>query len=65
MDEKYQKFIQIFVQKPEGKRSLGISNHIWEDNIKMNLRDTEWKDVDWIHFAQNRDQWWCSCAVTF
>jgi hypothetical protein len=28
------------------------------DNIKMDLRDMGLKGVDWIHLAQNRDQWW-------
>jgi hypothetical protein len=23
----------------------------------MDLRDTEWENVDWIHQAQDRDQW--------
>jgi len=22
----------------------------------MDYKETEWKDVDWIHLAQNRDQ---------
>jgi hypothetical protein len=24
----------------------------------MNLRETAWVGREWIHFAQNRDQWW-------
>jgi hypothetical protein len=27
------------------------------DNIKMNLRETGWGDMDWIDMAQDRDQW--------
>jgi hypothetical protein len=23
----------------------------------MDLREIEWRGVDWIHLAQNRDQW--------
>jgi hypothetical protein len=23
----------------------------------MDLRETEWKGVDWMHLALNRDQW--------
>jgi hypothetical protein len=23
----------------------------------MDLRETGWEDVDWIHLAQDRDQW--------
>jgi hypothetical protein len=28
------------------------------DNIKMDLRERGWDCVDWIHMAQDRDQWW-------
>jgi hypothetical protein len=31
---------KILVRKPEGKRPLGRSRSIWEDVIKMHLRDT-------------------------
>jgi len=24
----------------------------------MDLKERGWEDVDWIHMAQNRDQWW-------
>jgi hypothetical protein len=27
------------------------------DNIKINLRDIRWDDMDWIDLAQDRDQW--------
>jgi hypothetical protein len=26
--------------------------------IRMNLREIEWDAVDWIHLAEDRDQWW-------
>jgi hypothetical protein len=29
-----------------------------KNNIKMNLREIGWVGVEWIHQAQNRDQWW-------
>jgi hypothetical protein len=29
----------------------------WDDNIRMNLGAIGWKGVDWIHLAQDRDQW--------
>jgi hypothetical protein len=29
----------------------------WEDNIKTDLREIGWGDMDWIHLAQDRDQW--------
>jgi hypothetical protein len=24
----------------------------------MDLREIGWEDVDWIHLAQDRNQWW-------
>jgi hypothetical protein len=24
----------------------------------MDLRETGWKSMDWIHLAWDRDQWW-------
>jgi hypothetical protein len=29
----------------------------WEDNIKMDLKETGWEGVDCIHVAQDRDRW--------
>jgi hypothetical protein len=47
----------ILVGKPEWKRPFGRPRHQWEDNIKMDLREIGWEGVDWIHLAQDRDQW--------
>jgi hypothetical protein len=30
---------RFLVGKPDGKRTLGIPRHIWEDNIKMDLQE--------------------------
>jgi hypothetical protein len=27
------------------------------DDNKMDLREIGWDDMDWIHVAQDRDQW--------
>jgi hypothetical protein len=43
--------------RPEGKRPLGRSRHRWEDNIKMDLRETGINGVNWIQLAQDRVQW--------
>jgi hypothetical protein len=48
---------QIFVEKPEGKRPAGIHRRRWEGSIKMNLTEIGLEGVDWIHLAQDRDQW--------
>jgi len=46
----------ILVGKPEGKRALGRPRRRWE-NIRMDLGEVWWEDLDWIHLAQDRDQW--------
>jgi hypothetical protein len=44
--------------KSEGKRPRARPRFRREDNIKVNLKKTGWKSVDWIHLAQDRNQWW-------
>jgi hypothetical protein len=46
----------ILVGGPEGRRPLGRPRRRWE-NIKMDLRERWFGDVDWIHWAQDRDRW--------
>jgi hypothetical protein len=45
------------VGKLEGKRPLGRPRRRWVNNIKMDLREIGWDDMDWIDLAQDRDQW--------
>jgi hypothetical protein len=47
----------ILVGRPKGRRPLGRPRRRWEDNIKMNLWEIGFGDVDWIHIAQDRDRW--------
>jgi hypothetical protein len=47
----------ILVGRPEGRTPLGRPRRRWEDNIKMDLREIGFWDVDWIHWAQDRDRW--------
>jgi hypothetical protein len=49
---------RILVGEPEGKRPLGRPRCRWADNIKMDLREIGWDDIDLIDLAQDRDQWW-------
>jgi len=42
--------------RPEGKRPLGRCRGGREKNIKMNLQEVEWEDIDWIDLAQDRDR---------
>jgi hypothetical protein len=41
----------ILVGKPEGRRLVGRPRRRWEDNIKMDLTEIGFGDVDWIHWA--------------
>jgi hypothetical protein len=48
---------RILVRKLYGKRTL-LRRPIrgWVDNIKMDLREIGWGDMDWIDLAQDRNQ---------
>jgi hypothetical protein len=48
---------RILVGKPEGKRPLGTPRRMWEDNIKIDLREIGWSGMVWIRLAQDRDHW--------
>jgi hypothetical protein len=48
---------RALVGKPEERRPLGRPRRGWEDNIKMDLREVGWGDIDWINLAQDRDRW--------
>jgi hypothetical protein len=47
---------KFLVGKPEGKNPLGRRRRIWEDNIRMDLKEIAWEDEDRIHLDQDRDQ---------
>jgi hypothetical protein len=47
----------VLVGKPEEKRPFRRPGHLWENNIKMDLKEIQLEGVDWIHLAQDRD-WW-------
>ena len=42
--------------KPEGRRLLERPKHRWEDNIKMDVWEVRWGDIDRIVLAQDRDR---------
>jgi hypothetical protein len=55
--EEERKVYKVLVGKPEGKSPLGRPRHRWKNGIRMDLRKTGWGSVEWIHMAQDRDQW--------
>jgi hypothetical protein len=48
---------RLLVGKPEGRRPLGRPRRRWVDNIRVDLVEMGWDDVDWIGLAQDRDKW--------
>jgi hypothetical protein len=48
---------RLLVGKPEERRPLGRPRCRWLDNIKMDLVEVGWGDMDWIGLAQDRDRW--------
>jgi hypothetical protein len=48
---------RILVGKLEGKRPIGRPRRRWVDDIKMDLREIGWDDMDLIELAQERGQW--------
>jgi hypothetical protein len=51
---------RVVVGKPEEQRPLGKPRHRWEDNIKKDLQEAKWRDMDWIDLVQDRDT--CKCS---
>jgi hypothetical protein len=47
---------RILVGKLERKRPLGKPISTREYNIKRNLKERDWEDVEWIYLAQNVDK---------
>jgi hypothetical protein len=55
--EEMRNVYSILVVKPEGKKPLGSPRSRWEDNNRMDLKETVWEAVDRMYLAQDRDQW--------
>ncbi|KAJ4439605.1 hypothetical protein ANN_07733 [Periplaneta americana] len=53
----YRNAYRVLLGRPEEKRPLEKPRRRWEDNIKMDLREVEYDDKDWINLAQDRDRW--------
>jgi hypothetical protein len=48
---------KVSVRKFEGTVSFGMHRNIMEDNIKIDLKETAWKVLDWVNLTQGGDQW--------
>jgi hypothetical protein len=45
---------RLFMGNPEGRRPLGKPRRRWLANIRMDLVEMGWGDVDWIGLSQDR-----------
>jgi hypothetical protein len=48
---------RLLVGKREGKRPLGRPRLRWVDNIRKDLGEVGWGEVDWIGLAKDRNRW--------
>jgi hypothetical protein len=47
---------RTLVGKPKRKRPLERPRRRWMENMKMDLREIRWSDMDWIDLAEDREQ---------
>jgi hypothetical protein len=48
---------RLLVGQQQGKSPLGRPIRRWVDNIRMDLGEVVWGDVDWIGLDKNRNRW--------
>jgi hypothetical protein len=48
--------VWFYSQQEWGRRGT-IINYWWEDNVRMDLGEVGWSDVDWIGLAKDRNRW--------
>jgi hypothetical protein len=48
---------RVLVGKPEEMKPRGRPRRRWEDNIKMDLQEMGFGDMDLVELAQDRDRW--------
>ena len=49
--------------KLERRRPLGRPRRRCEDNIKMDIQEVGWGDMDWIDLAEDRERWRASGSL--
>jgi hypothetical protein len=50
-------FQRVLIGRPKGKRPQGRRRRRWEDNIKIDLRETGIDRANWICLSQDRVHW--------
>ena len=48
---------RTLVGEPEGRSLLGRPRCRWEDNIKVDLQEVGWGDMNWIDMTQDSGRW--------
>jgi hypothetical protein len=48
---------RVLVGRPESKRPLGRPRHMWDDNIKMDIREIGIDGANWIQLTRDRVEW--------
>jgi hypothetical protein len=48
---------RLLVGKPEARMPLGTPRRKWLENIRVDLVEVGWGDVDWIGLSQDTDRW--------
>jgi hypothetical protein len=48
---------RLLMGTPEGKRPLGRPRRRWVYNIRMDLGEVGWGDVDWSGVAKDKNRW--------
>jgi hypothetical protein len=48
---------RLLAGKPEGRRPLRKPRRRWVDNIRIDLGEVGWGDVDRIGLARDRNRW--------
>lgn len=54
----------VLVVKTKGKRPLGKPVLGLKGNMKTDLKEIRWEDMDWIYLAENVDNWQALINVT-
>jgi hypothetical protein len=49
--------MELLYTKANAERKIRKSRRDWEDNIKVDLRETKRRSVGWIYPTQNKVQW--------
>ena len=57
-------FYMVLVVKTKGKWPLGKPVHELEGNMKTDLKEIRWEDMDWIYLAEDKDRWQALINVT-